>query len=95
MGKYLIKETKTVDDHVIDTTEHKVELTEIDNKTAIVSETLKLKNELKKGELEFTKTDLVNGEPIPNTVIEIYVEDTNELIFTGETDENGKITITD
>ena len=55
MGKYLIKETKTVDDHVIDTTEHKVELTEIDNKTAIVSETLKLKNELKKGELEFTK----------------------------------------
>ena len=95
LGKYLIKETKTVDNHVIDTTEHKIELTEIDNKTAIVSETLKLKNELKKGELEFTKTDLVNGEPIPNTVIEIYVEDTDELIFTGVTDENGQIKITD
>ena len=95
LGKYLIRETKTVDNHVIDTTEHKIELTEIDNKTAIVSETLKLKNELKKGELEFTKTDLVNGEPIPNTVIEIYVEDTDELIFTGETDENGQIKITD
>ena len=50
---------------------------------------------MKKGELEFTKTDLVNGEPIPNTIIQIYVEDTNELIFTGETDENGKIIITD
>lgn len=95
LGKYLIKETKTVDSHVIDTTEHFVELTEIDNKTAIVSEKLKLKNELKKGELEFTKTDLVNGEPIANTIIEIYLEDTEELIFTGETDENGQIIITD
>lgn len=95
LGKYIIKETKTLDGYVIDTTEYNIELTEIDNKTAIVSETLKLTNELKKGELEFTKTDLINGEPIPNTVIEIYLEDTNELIFTGETDENGKIIITD
>lgn len=93
LGKYLIKETKTLDGYVIDTTEHLIELTAIDNKTAIVSEGLKLKNELKKGDLEFTKTDLVNGEPIPNTVIEVYTEDTNELIFTGTTDENGKIII--
>ena len=93
LGKYLIKETKTLDNYVIDTTEHFVELTEIDNKTAIVSETLQLKNELKKGDLEFTKTDLVNGEPIPNTTIEVYTEDTNELIFTGTTDEQGMIII--
>lgn len=46
-----------------------------------MSEGLKLKNELKKGDLEFTKTDLVNGEPIPNTVIEVYTEDTNELFL--------------
>ena len=93
LGKYLIKETKTLDNYVIDTTEHFVELTEIDNKTAIMSETLQLKNELKKGDLEFTKTDLVNGEPIPNTTIEVYTEDTNELIFTGTTDEQGMIII--
>ena len=46
-----------------------------------------------KGKLEFTKTDFSTSEPLPNTLIEIYNEETNELVFSGRTDENGKITI--
>ena len=49
-------------------------------------------NILKKGKIEFTKKDLVNGEVIPNTIIEIYTEN-NELIFTGTTNENGKVVV--
>ena len=51
-------------------------------------------NYLKKGSLEFTKTDLSTDEPLPNTLIEVYTEN-DELIFSGRTDENGKITIKD
>src|SRR5699024_2390335 len=64
----------------------------IDNKTAIVSESIKLNNKLEKGALEFTKVDLSTGEPLPNTLIEIYTEN-DELIFSGRTDDNGKIII--
>ena len=51
-------------------------------------------NYLKKGSLEFTKTDLSTDEPLPNTLIEVYTEN-DEMIFSGRTDENGKITIKD
>ena len=56
--------------------------------------TLTLENRLPKGQLEFTKTDLVNDKGLPNTKIEIYDEFDN-LIFSGITDENGKIIIKD
>ena len=51
-----------------------------------------MKNKPVTGTLEFTKTDVSTGEPLPNTLIEIY-NDKDELIFSGRTDENGKITI--
>lgn len=92
LGKYIVKETKTIDGYILDTKEYKIELTEKDNKTEIVSELLKLNNELEKGILEFTKVDLSTGEPLPNTLIEIYTEN-DELIFSGRTNENGKIII--
>ncbi len=50
-------------------------------------------NEKIKGSLEFTKTDFSTGETIPNTLIEIYSAETDKLIFSGRTDENGKIII--
>lgn len=53
---------------------------------------LNMANELITGTLEFSKTDLVTGDPIPNTLIEIYNID-NELIYNGYTDENGLIVI--
>ncbi|UKI26463.1 MAG: hypothetical protein L6V91_06655 [Bacilli bacterium] len=40
-----------------------------------------------KGSLEFTKVDLSTSNPIPNTKIEIYNADTDELIYSGLTDE--------
>ena len=51
------------------------------------------KNELITSDLEFTKTDFSTGELLLNTLIEIYNADTDELIFSGRTDENGSISI--
>ena len=92
LGKYYVVEVETNDDYILDTTEYHITLTEKDNKTAVVYNSLELTNMLKKGTLEFTKTDLVNGDVIPNTIIEVYTID-DELIFTGKTDENGKVII--
>ena len=37
------------------------------------------------GTLEFTKVDVSDGTPLPNTLVEIYNEK-DELIFSGRTD---------
>lgn len=92
LGKYKIVESKTNDFYVLDKNEYHVELTEKDNETAVVYSSYKMTNVLKKGTLEFTKTDLVTGNPIPNTIITVFTEK-NEKIFEGTTDENGKIII--
>lgn len=92
LGKYYIQELNTLDNYVIDDKKYEFELTEVDNKTSIVYETINLKNEYKKGILEFTKTDFVTGEVIPDTIIQIYNSD-DELLVTKITDENGKVII--
>lgn len=92
LGKYKVVEVETNEEYILDTTEHFVELTEKDNKTAVVFNTLELTNVLKKATIEITKTDLVNGDVIPNTTLEVYTEN-DELIFTGKTDKDGKIVI--
>lgn len=94
LGKYRLVEVKTDSLHVLDTKEYHFELTEVDNKTAIVYKSFSILNRYKKGELEFTKKDLVSGEAIPNTKIEIYT-DSDELVFSGVTDKDGKIIIKD
>lgn len=58
-----------------------------------VKEVAIFKNELIKSDLEFTKSDFSTGELLPNTLIEIYNAETEQLIFTGRTDENGSISI--
>ena len=70
--------------------EYHFELTSKDNKTAIVYELYKTINYLKKGDIEFTKTDFVDGDVIPNTLIEIYT-DKEELIFSGKTNKQGVV----
>ena len=92
LGKYKVVEVDTLDDYVLDTEEYLVELTEKDNRTRIVYSNLEHINYLKKGTLEFTKTDLVSGEAISNTKISIYTID-DELIYSGITDEDGNIII--
>lgn len=94
LGNYCLIEKRTKDGYVIDTEEHCFTISAIDDKTEIVYMNLNLFNYLKKGTIELTKTDLVTGETISNTTIEIYTEN-DDLIFTGITDENGIIVIDD
>ena len=51
-----------------------------------------MKDEKITGTLEFTKTDFSESVTLPNTTIEIY-NYKDELVYTGTTDENGKIVI--
>lgn len=94
LGSYYIVEVETGDDYVLDSKQYNLDLTEKDNKTPIVYESYSKVNYLKKGTLEFTKTDLSESKALPNTLIEIYTEN-NELIFSGRTDSEGKIVIKD
>ena len=95
LGKYYLLETSTLDSHVLDTTKHKFELKYKDQYTEVVSLDFTFKNYLKKSTLEFTKTDLVSGEPLPNTKITIFDEENDKKIFEGFTDDKGQIIITD
>ena len=92
LGIYYIKELQTLKGYILDNKEYKIELTYKDQYTSVVTNKINLNNYLEKGKLEFTKTDLINGEVIPNTIIEIYT-DNDKLIFTEKTDRNGKIVI--
>ncbi|MBQ2946351.1 MAG: Cys-Gln thioester bond-forming surface protein [Bacilli bacterium] len=92
LGKFYLVEVETKDNYVLDTKEYHFELTQKDNKTAIVYDTYKAYNYLKKGTLELTKKDFSTSDPIPNVEFEIYT-DKDELIYSGKTDENGKIII--
>ena len=92
LGKYFYVEVKTNNNYILDTKEYHFELTEKDNKTPVVYKSFSILNKYEKGELEFTKTDLINGEAIADTKIEIYT-DKDELIYSGITDSNGKVVI--
>lgn len=94
LGKYYLIEVKTQDDYILDGNKHYFTLKQVDDETPVVYESYSALNYLKKATIEFTKTDLVNGDVIADTIIEIYTEK-DELIFTGKTDKDGKIVITD
>ena len=92
LGKYYIKELSVDSKYIIDDNKYEFDLKYIDQFTPIVMDGRTIQNYLQKGTLEFTKTDLVSGEVIPNTIIEIYSENDN-LVFGGITNQDGKITI--
>lgn len=94
LGKYTLKEIKSANNNVLDPNTYEFELVYEDQYTEVVYKTFTLDNKYPKGELEFTKTDLVTGDPLPDTKIEIFTED-GVKVFEGRTDENGKIIITD
>ena len=91
LGKYYLKE-KTKLDNYQENDKIDFEIKQDNQYQTNFKVDLKIKNVLKKGTLEFTKEDLVTGDGIPNTIIEIYDEDDN-LLFTRETNENGKVII--
>lgn len=93
LGKYTLKEIKSANNNVLDPNTYEFELVYEDQYTEVVYKTFTLDNKYPKGELEFTKTDLVTGDPLPDTKIEIFTED-GVKVFEGRTDKNGKIIIT-
>lgn len=95
LGKYFLVEGETNPDHVIDNQKYNFEITKEDLMNGKIVKHFDFKNYLKKGTLDFTKTDLVTSEPIPNTTIQIFTADEDRLIFTGKTDQDGRILITD
>ena len=94
LGKYYLLEMETKDDYKLDPNKYYFELTEESNRIPIIYKSFSGFNYLKKGQLDFTKTDFVTGEAIPNTTTEIYTEN-NEQIYVGKTDKDGKIIIND
>ena len=92
LGKYYVKELDTLKDYILDNKKYYFELKYKDQYTEEINYKLELSNYLKKGELEFTKTDLVTGDAISNTKVEIYSIN-DELIYSGVTDNDGKIYI--
>lgn len=95
LGKYVLKEVESpFDNLVMDSTKYEFEIKYKDQYTEVITKNFNILNKYKKGILDFTKVDISTGEPLPNTLIEIYTID-DELIFSGRTDSNGKIIITD
>lgn len=92
LGKYYLQEIETVNNHVLDKTKYNFNLEYKDQYTEVINYKTTLENHLPKGILEFTKSDYSNSKTLPNTLIEIYNEN-DELVYSGRTDENGKITI--
>ncbi len=90
VGKFYIVETDCLEGYKL--SDEKVYFEIKENKEIVKAN---MTNEKFKGDLEFTKVDLSDGTPLPNTLIEIYNAETDELVFSGRTDENGKIIVKD
>lgn len=94
LQKYTLKEISSSLDNLVDETIYEVDLVYKDQYTAVVVESLSIKNYLAKGTLEFSKVDFSTGDPLPNTKIEIYTED-DELMGSYITDDKGMVVIKD
>ena len=92
LGKYYLKEIKTLDNYVLDKNKYVIEVNYKDQYTPVVVYSKFILNILKTGKLEFTKTDFSESKALPNTLIEIYTKN-DKLVFSGRTDKNGKIVI--
>lgn len=94
LGKYILREIESSNNHVIDKNEYVVELKYKDQYTAVVTKCFDFKNKLSKGKLEFTKYDELKLNTLPNTKIELYLCDEEEVLI-GEytTDDNGQVII--
>ena len=92
LGKYYLIEKNNDERYVSNVDKISFEIKQKDQYQTAVNYELTVNNYLKKGNLEFDKIDLNTGDGIPNTIIEIY-NDENELLLTRETDELGKIKV--
>ena len=90
-GKYILKETKTNENYILDeNSEFSIDVT-YNNTT-----TIDIENEHKKGDLTIYKVDKENNNILLGNVgFELYSKETGKLIGTYYTDVNGKIEIKD
>lgn len=90
-GKYILKETKTNENYVLDeNSEFNIEVTY--NNTSKIG----IENKHKKGDLTIYKIDKENHNiALGNVGFELYSEETGKLVGTYYTDANGKIEIKD
>lgn len=92
LGSYYIKELSTVTGLKLDINEYEIDLNSENDYSELVSKNISLVNEREKGKIQITKKDATTNELIQNTKIEIYTIN-NILVFSGLTDEHGKIEI--
>ena len=92
LGNYYIQELETLDGYVLDKTKHEINLKYKDQYTPVITYKSLITNKVPTGKLIFTKSDFSEDKTLPNTLIEIYNEK-EELVFSGRTDEEGKIII--
>lgn len=92
LGKYCIKEIKTLDGYILNDKQICFELKYKDQYTPVITYKTLVENKLKTSKLEITKQDISTEESLPNTTIEIYT-DKDELVYSGKTNEEGKIII--
>ncbi len=90
LGSYYFIENSYLDNYILNSDKHYFEIVKDENEAVPVS--VEVVNYLKKGTVEFTKEDIISGDVIPNTIIEIY-NDRDKLLFTKETNESGKVII--
>lgn len=93
LGKYYIKELESSNDNLLDETTYEFELKYQDKYSEVVTKTFDFENYLPKGKIEFIKLDSKTNEPIKDTLIEIYYN--NSLYYQGYTDSLGKIELKD
>ena len=87
-GKYYIVEKEAPEGYKLN--EEKMPF-EVKENGEVIKATMK--DEDITGTLEFTKVDFSTEQPLPNTLIEIHNAETDELIFSGRTDDKGMIVI--
>ncbi len=88
-GEYYILEKETIKYYELSNERINFEIKE---NNVVIKKTMV--NHRKEGGLEFLKIDQNTKEPLKDTEIELYFEETNELIFKGSTNEEGKISLT-
>lgn len=93
LGTYYVKEISTIDGYIIDKEYHKINLDYIDDKTYIVEKSINIINKQIKCDVVYI-TSNVDNELIKGIEINLYNE-SNEIIYNGMTDENGKIILED
>ncbi len=92
LGNYYLEELSN--DNFIHQEKIYFSLDNSDLKNNIYLEEIIVYNNLKKGNVNITKTDIINGELLPGTIIGIYDEN-NMLIKEAVTDEMGLISLDD